>query len=173
MPIITPSSIANRPNAKLHHDPRFLQPPYDLTARARGSQKPLLVMFEQKRCRACDELHQDILQRPRSNERLRKLDVVLLDQWADTPLVAPDGTSTTARQWAKSLDVKYAPSLVFFDAAGREVFRTEAYLKAFHIQGAMAYVNSGAYDTQPNFQRFLQGRRAEIENQGEQVDLWK
>ncbi len=159
--------------AELHHDSRFLQPPYDLTARARGSQKPLLVMFEQKRCRACDELHQDILQRPRSNEQLKKLDVVLLDQWGDTPLVAPDGTPTTARQWARTLDVKYAPSLVFFDVAGREVFRTEAYLKAFHIQGAMAYVSSGAYETQPNFQRFLQGRRAEIEKQGEQVDLWK
>lgn len=157
--------------AELHKDPRFLKPPYDLTPQARGSQKPLLVLFEQKHCRACDELHQDILQRPRSDEELSKVDVVQLDQWADTPVTAPSGKKTTAKEWARELDVKHAPSLVFFNTEGEEVFRTEAYLRAFHIQGAMAYVHSGAYQEQPNFQRYLQTRRTEIEQEGETVDL--
>lgn len=160
--------------AELHTDDRFLKPPYDLTAEARGSGKPVVVLFEQKHCRACDELHQDILQRPRSGEELSKVDAVQLDQWADTPVVTPAGEQTTARKWAKALDVKHAPTLVFFDAQGKEVFRTEAYLKAFHIQGAMHYVHSGAYQEQPNFQRFLQTRREEIEKEeGKKVDLWQ
>lgn len=158
----------------LHKDERFLKPPYNLTAAARGSNKPLVVLFEQKHCRACDELHQDILQRPRSGEELSKVDAVQLDQWADTPVVTPSGEQTTARKWAKQLDVKHAPTLVFFNAEGEEVFRTEAYLKAFHIQGAMHYVHSGAYQEQPNFQRFLQARREEIEKEeGKKVDLWQ
>ncbi len=40
------------------------------------------------------------------------------------------------------LGIQYTPSLVFFDNVGREVFRTEAYLKGFHIQGALDYVAS-------------------------------
>lgn len=159
--------------AELYEDSGYLKPPYDLTAQARGTGKPLLVLFEQKHCRACDELHQDILQRPRSEEEMKKVDVVLLDQWASTPLTTPSGAKTTARQWAKQLDIKYAPTLVFFDDQGKEVFRTEAYLKAFHIQGAMGYVSSGAYRDQPNFQRYLQTRRTEIEQTGEKVDLWQ
>lgn len=159
---------------QLHQDERFLKPPYDLTAAARGTGKPLVVLFEQQHCRACDELHEDILQRPRTGEELSKVDAVLLDQWADTPVVTPKGKSTTARAWAKAMEVKHAPTLVFFNAEGEEVFRTEAYLKAFHIQGAMHYVHTGAYRAQPNFQRFLQGRREEIEKEeGQPVDLWR
>lgn len=156
----------------LHQDPRFLDAPYDLTRRARGSDKPLLVLFEQKSCRACDELHDDIFQRPRTGRELEHLDAVQLDQWSDTEVVTPTGDRTTARQWARELDVKYAPTLVFFDPDGTEVFRTEAYLRSFHIQGAMAYVHSGAYREQPSFQRYLQARREELANQGENTDLW-
>jgi thioredoxin-related protein len=156
---------------KLHEEPYMLKPPYDLTSKARENSKPLLVLFEQKQCKPCDELHSDILKRRESRKQLDKFDVVLLDRWSKTPVVTPLGTTTTAAQWAVDLDIEYAPSLVFFDTSGNEVFRTEAYLKAFHIQGAMAYVDSGAYRKQPNFQRFLQGRREELENQGVKVDL--
>lgn len=158
---------------KLHHEPYFLQPPYDLVARQRANGKPLLVLFEQKRCKPCDELHQDILQRERTRAEIEHFDVVLLDRWARTPLVTPSGKESTAREWAEELGVKFAPSMVFFDTGGDEVFRTEAYLKAFHVQGAMAYAHSGAYKEQPNFQRFLQSHREKLERQGVDVDLWK
>jgi hypothetical protein len=60
---------------------------------------------------------------------------------------------------------------VFFDDGGKEVFRTEAYLKAFHLHGAMDYVVSGAYRWQPEFQRFLQHRRETLQARGFGVDL--
>jgi hypothetical protein len=37
----------------------------------------------------------------------------------------------------------------------------------------MDYVASGAYKTQPNFQRYISGRADKIEAQGGHVDLWK
>lgn len=157
-------------NDRLHSDKRFLQPPYDLRAAARPGDKPLMVLFEQKQCRGCDELHEDILQRKDSGAEMRNMDVVLLDQWAQTPLVAPDGKKTTAREWARQLDIAHAPTMVFFED-GTEVFRTEAYLKAFHVQGAMAYVHSGAYKEQPSFQRFLQARTEALREQGVHVKL--
>jgi thioredoxin-related protein len=153
----------------LHRDPSHLQPPYRLSQRS--APKPLLVLFEQNDCAACDELHLDILKRKESAELLRGFDVVLLDMWSTTAVQTPGGSDTTAAEWAKQLGIQYAPTLVMFDHGGREVFRTEAYLKAFHIQSSLDYVLSGAYREQPSFQRFVQARADALEAQGIHVDL--
>ena len=58
-----------------------------------------------------------------------------------------------------------------FDNTGKEVFRTEAYLKSFHVQSSLDYVLSGAYRTQPSFQRFIQARAEALEAQGIHIDL--
>ncbi|BAZ94577.1 thioredoxin-related protein [Thiohalobacter thiocyanaticus] len=155
-------------SGRLHTSPDYLQPPYDLSGH--GLDKPLLVLFEQKECPACDELHTDILERETSRELIDRFDVVLLDMQADTPVITPAGRQTTARKWSRELGVKYAPSLVFFDG-GEEVFRAEAYLRAFHIQSVMDYVASRAYQDQPNLQRFIQSRADRLEAQGVHVDL--
>lgn len=154
---------------KLHQHPAYLQAPYKLNSRKAG--RPLVVFFEQADCTACDELHLDILKRPESVELLKQYDAVLLDMWAKTPLVTPQGKATTAAEWARELKVQYAPTLVLFDADGSEVFRAEAYLKAFHIQSTLDYVASGAYKEQPSFQRYLQSRADALEAQGIHVDI--
>ena len=51
------------------------------------------------------------------------------------------------------------------------MFRTEAYLRSFHIHGAIDYVVSGTYRRQPSFQRFLQHRTEVLEERGIRVDL--
>ena len=155
----------------LHHEPGFLSA--DTALDTRTGDRPLLVLFEQKDCAPCDELHQDILRRAESREQLARLDVVLLDMWSRDPVTRPDGKTTPVREWAAELDVKYAPSLVFFDREGSEVFRTEAWLQAFHIQSAMDYVASGAYLEQPGFQRYIGARADALEAQGVHVDLLK
>ena len=68
--------------------------------------------------------------------------------------------------------VGYVPSLVLFDARGRDVFRTEAYLRPFHIAGALDYVSSGGYTREPSFQRFLQAKAERMKSRGARVDLW-
>lgn len=133
--------------------------------------RPLLVLFEQATCADCDELHDATLRHPGVAYALTNLDVAVVDMWSSDPLQTPDGRQMSARDWARSLDVKYAPSLVFFDRDGKEVFRAEAYLKAFHVHGAIDYVVSGAYRYQPNFQRFLQHRTDALHARGFEVDL--
>lgn len=160
-----------KPSGKLHDEDFFLQPPYDLRNLA-NSDKPLMLLFEQKQCKPCDEYHTDIYQRPETRQQLARFNIVRLDMWADTPLLGLDGQKTTARKLANQLDVKYAPSMVFFDKSD-EVFRTEAYLKAFHTQSVLDYVASGAYRTQPNFQRYIAARADKLEAQGVHIDLWK
>lgn len=154
----------------LHQDASYL--PADTALEVRDG-RPLLVLFEQKECAPCDELHLDILKRPESREQLQRVDVVLLDMWSQDPLRRPDGKTSSIAQWARELNVQYAPSLVFFDAQGVEVFRTEAYLKAFHTQSAIDYVASGAYREQPSFQRFIAARADALEARGVHVDIMK
>ncbi|NNG13172.1 MAG: thioredoxin fold domain-containing protein [Halobacteria archaeon] len=137
----------------------------------RDGERPLLVFFEQKDCTPCDELHLDVLQRPESREQLARFDTVLIDMWSQDPVQRPDGKNSSAAEWARELDVKYAPSLVFFNSAGEEVFRIEAYLRSFHVQSVMDYVASGAYLEQPSFQRFIAARADELEARGIHVDL--
>lgn len=153
----------------LRQQKTWLQPPYRLAQRS--SEKPLLVMFEQKDCPACDELHLDILKRKESIDLLEGFDVVLLDMWASTPLQTPTGRQSTASAWARALNVQYAPTLVMFDSAGGEVFRTDAWLRTFHVQSALDYVLSGAYREQPSFQRYVQSRADALETQGVHIDL--
>lgn len=157
-------------NAQLNRLAATLDSPLRLAQRA-DSGRPLLVMFEQGNCSACDELHRDILLRPEISLALTNLDVAQVDLWSSEPVQTPDGRELSMRDWARQLGVQYAPSLVFFDAQGREVFRTEAYLRAFHVHGAIDYVVSGAFRWQPSFQRFLQHRTEVLGERGFTVDL--
>jgi len=108
--------------------------------------KPTAVLV----CGACDELDRDFLKRPEVRAQLAKFALL-----------------------RKKDRVDAQPSLVLFDKAGKEVFRTEAYLRPFHIAGALDYVGSGAYLQEPSFQRFLQARAERMKKQGLDVDLWK
>jgi len=164
------AGIAPAPaSGKLYTDDASL--PADAPLDRRDGERPLLVFFEQKDCAACDELHREVLQRPESREQLARFDSVLLDMWSQEPVRRPDGKTGSAAEWARELDVKYAPSLVFFNRAGEEVFRADAYLRSFHVQSVMDYVASGAYLEQPSFQRFIASRAEDLEARGIHVDL--
>ena len=134
-------------------------------------EKPLLVMFEQKRCNSCDELHVEMLKRKESVELLSQFNVAVLDMWSNQIITTPGGNRLKIRDWVKQLDVKYAPSLLFFDDNGDEVFRIDAYLKSFHVQSVMDYVASGAYKQQSNFQRYIDERADHLREQGIEVNL--
>ena len=164
---------ANTPPAtggELFKEDFFKPAPYQLQRRAN---RPLAVFFEQKDCPSCAELHQKVLTDPDTRAVLRKLDVIQLDMWSKTPLVTPQGKRLTAREWAKSLDVKYAPTIVVFDPRGREIIRTEAFFKVFHTQGIFAYAADDAYKTEPNFQRYLSARAEKLREEGKDVDIWR
>jgi thioredoxin-related protein len=158
-------------SAKLHDQPFFMKPPYDLRRRPGG--KPLAVMFETPYCSGCDELHRDGLQRPELRELLGKFDVARFALTERVPVVAPDGKKTTADEWVRTLQVAYTPTILFFDVGGKEAFRIESYLRPFHLASSFDYVASGAWRSQPSFQRFVQLRAEKLRAKGERVDLWQ
>ena len=146
-------------------------PPFDLTKRDSG--KPLLVLFEQKECLGCDELHQDIFRRPETRNLLGQFDVAVLDIRARESLTTPSGKETDVLGWTERLGVKAVPTQVMFDSEGKEVFRNEGYIKAFHVQSILDYVASGAYLESEDFQRYVQVRADGLREQGVAIDLMK
>lgn len=156
----------------LHDQPFFLKPPLDLDRSRRPAPRPLAVLFEQKQCAACDELHREGFQDAAVRALVARFDFARLERFGATPLVTPAGKPATAEAWGRQLKVAYTPTLVLFDASGREVFRIEAYLKPFHLASALDYVASGAYRSQPSFQRYVQSRAEKIRAAGGRVDLW-
>jgi thioredoxin-related protein len=164
-------AVKDEASETLHPEPFFMPAPQDL-ARKPGS-KPLAVLFETPYCSGCDEMHREGFQRAAVRAELAKFDIARFALGERAPITAPDGKAVRVDEWGRALKILYTPSIVFFDAQGREVFRTEAYLRPFHLAGSFAYVSSGAYLEEPSFQRFLQARAEHMRAQGKPVDLWK
>jgi len=119
--------------------------------------KPLALIIDGPDCAACDELNRVTLKHDAVRAQLAKFDIERLPLSGDR---------------ARALEVGYVPTLVLFDAAGREVLRMEAYFRPFHVAGSLEYVSSGAYRREPSLQRFLQARADRMRRQGATVDLW-
>ena len=156
----------------LNKKPYFKPPPYDLKAQLNAN-KPIAVFFEQTQCPNCDTLHNKTLANKETENIVNNFISVQLDMWSNQKVITPEGKSTTAREWAKQLQVKYAPSIVLFDTQGKEVIRSEAFFKSFHTQGIFDYVSSGAYKKEPSFQRYLSERAEHLIEQGKNVNIWE
>jgi thioredoxin-related protein len=135
--------------------------------------KPVLVLYEYDGCRDCEELRREGFTRPEVRALLARFTVVRLDLAGARKVVTPEGRASDERGWARSLQVVYAPTLVFLDAGGKEVFRSEGYLKPFHLASTLDYVASGAWREEPSFQRYIQKRAEGLRAQGRAIDLWE
>ena len=151
--------------------PYLMRDPANLARAGRG--RPLAVLFESPSCKACAEMHAEAFTRESLRRLLRGFDVARLVPGAPAKLATPEGRRTDAPGWARDLRIDLYPTVVFFDAQGKEVFRFDGYMRPFHIESAFDYVASGAYDREPQFQRFVQARADKLREQGKPVDLWR
>ena len=164
-------AVKETASPRLHDEPFFLPPPHDL--RRGPAARPLAVVFETPDCAACDELHREGFRRKEVLALVKRFDVARFALGARTGLTTPDGRTIGAAAWARELDVTYTPTIVFFDPGGVEVFRVSAYLRPFHLASSFDYVATGAYRSEPSFQRYIQGRAERMRAQGHRVDLWQ
>jgi len=141
----------------------FAPPPFNLDRTHFPAELPLVVFFEQGDCHACDVLHTQPLQRNSIRRLFEGFESIQLDMWADTPVVKPDGTRTTAREWANELGVFYAPTIIFFDERGDEIIRVDSVVHFFRLRNVLNYVVSRGYVTEPNFLRWSSHTRRLLE----------
>jgi thioredoxin-related protein len=145
---------------ELNEDPMFSRPPHAMDRTRFAASKPLLVVFEQFDCHACDVLHTDPLSDPVTRRLLENFEIRQLDMWSDQPVLTPTGERTTARRWADELGISYAPTLVFFDEKGHEIIRIGSVVQLYRLRGVLEYVASKAYLEFPTYQRWRRSVRA-------------
>ncbi len=162
--------LMNKPKEK------FISKAEDLSALIQNSKKPVMILFEQGDCLECNELHGDLFRRLPVYKQLKQFTIAQVDINSAEKVVAPGGELMSQKKLAKHLNIHYTPSILFYEPGESSevgpVFRSEAYLKNFHIQAVFDYILTQAYLTEPEFQRFVQRRADKMREEGVEVELW-
>ena len=142
--------------------------------------KGLIVIFEQRGCPYCRELHEVNFEIPEIREyQAENFYTVQLNLWGDRIVTDFDGEELSEKALAQKWLVNFTPTVIFFspDSVGAasedvaESFRMPGYFKPFHYGSALEYLTSGAYrDT--GFQRFTRARFVRFEEEGKDPSLW-
>ena len=167
----------------LHVQPWLMQSFLDLRedrSELADANKTLMVMFEQKGCPYCRELHEVNFARPEISQYLQaNFGVLQLNLWGARGVTDFDGEEIEERELARKWAVNFTPTIVFFgredpeQKAGNlvEVARMPGYFKPFHFMSMLEFVHGERYrDTQ--FQRFLQEKFEQLEAEGKKPDVW-
>lgn len=144
--------------AELNTNDVFNSPPHLLDRSRIKAEQPLMVVFERKRCHACDVLHGGPFARPEIESELLKLEAVQLDMNSNKILITPDGKKLSATQWADKLNINYSPTILFFDMSGKEIIRIESVVWFYRLRNVLNYVLSGAYKKHATFQLWRQSK---------------
>lgn len=168
----------------LHIQDWFLESFLDLSddhAEALDAGKHLAVIFEQRGCPYCRELHNVNLADPEILAFTKKHFAVLqLDLWGSRTVTDFDGTEMEERALARKWGVNFTPTMVFFPLESAEgkgagssfaVARMPGYLKPFHFVSFLEYVQEGAYKT-GTFQQFLQVKFERLKAKGIKPKVW-
>ena len=176
-------SNINMPSAAPVKKPteKFIYKGNDLASLINTSKKPVMILFEQGECAECDELHGDIFRRLPVYKQLQQFSIAQVDINSKENIIGPEGQNVSQKELAKVLKIQYTPSILFYEpgknivmgSENKAVFRSEAYLKSFHIQALLDYIISKAYLSEPEFQRFVQRRAEKMREEGSEVDLWE
>ncbi|MEE9455142.1 MAG: thioredoxin family protein [Paracoccaceae bacterium] len=157
----------------------FLEMGPDL-AEAAEAGKGLIVIFEQKGCPYCRELHEVNLVIPEIAEyQAENFLTVQINMWGSRIVTDFDGVEVGERELAQKWLINFTPTTLFFakervDAATfqeAESFRMPGYFKPFHYASALAFVASGAYSDE-GFQRFTQARFDRLVEEGKDPSIW-
>lgn len=140
----------------LNEHEQLIKGPLMLDRRFYRGSKPLAVIFEQRQCHACDQLHSEPLNNKITKQWLKGFELRQIDAWSDTPVLTPSGEKLSARDWAAKLGIHYMPTTVFFDERGNEILRIDSVVKLYRMRGILSYILTNGYK---NFKTFQHWRR--------------
>jgi len=159
----------------------FLNLPEDLQEAA-GQGKRLTIIWEQRGCPYCKELHLVNFARPEISSYIKKHFAMLqLNIWGAREVTDFDGQTLGERQLSRKWRVNFTPTIQFFPPtlpANRrdpgielEVARMPGYFKPFHFITMFEFVHEGAYE-RLSFQRYLQEKVAALQAKGIKPEMW-
>ena len=160
----------------------FLDLKEDL-AEAASSGRRLVILWEQRGCPYCRELHRVNLADGEIATYIRTNFLALqLNLFGSREVTDFDGAKMEERQLAARWRINFTPTLCFYPAtvaeldgkSGRdaEVWRLLGYWKPFHFRSTFVYAKEEGYKSQPNFQRWLADYADRLRAEGKEVKLW-
>ena len=144
---------------KMNENDAFTPAPFNFDRSRVPGKRPLVIFFEHPRCHACDVLHADPISDINVAAHLSKFDAAQLNIFSDSPVITPDGQKTTAKAWARQLDLSFAPTLIFFDEQGKEIIRIDSVVRLYRLNNVLNYVLSKGYLKYPTLQAWQQNTR--------------
>ncbi len=168
------NNLKKNKSGKLNQNSIFETGPHMLSRNQNmPASKYLAVFFEEPNCSECDSFYQNLMPLDKTQDYLKKMQVVRFNALSNEKLITPNGKLTTAKDWYDELKLTYKPAIVFFDKNGSEIIRKDAYFKQFHFHSIMTYVLTESYKTQPSFQRYIEHKADKIREQGITVNIWE
>jgi len=159
----------------------FLDMSEDL-AEASEQGKHLAILWEQRGCPYCREMHAVNLGDPEIRGYIQEnFTVIQLDMWGSREVTDFDGEALEERAMARKWGVHFTPTVMFFSddpasAAGKsgreaEVIRMPGYFKPYHFISMFEYVRGAHYEN-IGFQKFIQARFERLEEEGKKPSVW-
>ncbi len=185
-PLVVPTPL--RAEAVVNDDGLYTQPWFvesfldlrDDVSEAASAGKRFAILWEQRGCPYCKEMHTVNLAKPAINDYVQnKFAILQLNLWGSRTVTDFDGEELEERNLANKWRVNFTPTISFFPEetadgkSGREleVYRMPGYFKPFHFLSMFEFVEQKAYANQ-NFQRFLQDKFKRLEAEGKSTDVW-
>lgn len=143
-------------------------------------EKHLAVLFEQRGCPYCREMHEVNFAKPEISEFVQKnFGILQINIWGSKGVTDLDGTEMPEKEFSRKWRVNFTPTIVFLrrgDLTGiplssAESARMPGYLKPFHFLSMFEFVAGNHYEDQI-FQRFLQDKFDRYKAEGKKPDIW-
>lgn len=146
---------------------------------ATAAGKRFAVLWEQKGCPYCREMHRVNFAIPEVRDFVRDNFAVLqLDIWGAREVTDFDGAGLEERALARRSRVTFTPTFQFFPetapAAGgaeAEVARMAGYFRPFHFLTMFEFVRDKAYQG-TDFQRYLLAKVEDLKKKGVEIKMW-
>lgn len=153
----------------LYHQTWFLNSFLDLGDDLQGAAdagKRFAIIFEQKGCPYCKDLHTINLADPVTNAYIReRFDILQVNMWGNREVTDFDGEVLEEKDLARKYNVNFTPTILFFPAdpsaiegkAGMaaELARMPGYFRPFHFLAMFEWVHEKRYDQDQGFQRYI------------------
>ena len=111
-------------------------------AEATENNKRLVVYFWQPGCPYCDQLWRDNFAEQEVVDEFRQnFDIVALNMWGDREVVSVGGTDYSEQTFAEALNIKYTPTLLFFDESRKVVHQLNGYVPVENFKKSIRYVS--------------------------------
>jgi hypothetical protein len=144
------------------NDDLFEQPPYMLDRSRLSAERPLLVVFEESGCAACERFHRRVLQDKSIRRLIGEYEAVQLDARDEGGRVmTPAGEKRSPSEWYRKLGLNYLPAILFFDERGNEVMRLDSETLRFRMEGSLQLVLERAYEQDAQLQRWRRTKAIE------------